>query len=136
MSTQNCRWRGRRDLVVAGESGSFEPRAARVRFPATLCPQFSLLVEEAPQQAGQSSQECLSSTRSQTGVHGGAREAVMMDAEKPLGEAKVAASRAIPRKSSTHWPTRPYCFSRSWPGKLTHCARRILPSDESGIQLL
>lgn len=53
-----------------------------------LPPPFNLLVEEAPQQALQSSQEYLSSTLSQTGIHGRAWEAMMMDAEKPLREAQ------------------------------------------------
>lgn len=92
-------------------------------FQSLFAPRFSLLVEEAPQQALQSSQEYLSSTLSQTGIHGRAWEAMMMDAEKPL-RPKVAASRAIP-------PTRPRCFSRLWPGKVAHYARRILPSDWS-----
>lgn len=57
-------------------------------FQSLFAPPFSLLVEEAPQQALQSSQEYLSSTLSQTGIHGRAWEAMMMDAEKPLREAQ------------------------------------------------
>lgn len=57
-------------------------------FQSLFAPRFSLLVEEAPQQALQSSQEYLSSTLSQTGIHGRAWEAMMMDAEKPLREAQ------------------------------------------------
>lgn len=45
---------------------------------------------------------------------------------------KVATSRATPRKSSTHWPTRACCSSRSRPRKLTRPVPGKGPSERAG----
>lgn len=99
-------------------------------------PRSGLSVADAPRQArpGQRSpQECLSSTSEPNwGPRWGRRRLWWRMLKSRWVRPKVATSRATPRKSSTHWPTRACCSSRSRPRKLTRPVPGKGPSERAG----